>query len=333
MLDVRLPRWFVHQSFPDRHELERREEGHLTMQSCLLISSLPPTRIKSYLLTTFWSPNQYYYLCPNIETPRLCHHQCLLARLVTTAHCTPVVTSSSPTWSQSHQCFIVSVFYVLSTAISALVHNYSVQIIPLPGLYFVSPGPVWHRGMKGLRLVWGPWVLLSLWHPDNGPQLPPVWDKARASGHSWGWAPLKGWKHSRCADSDNSLGRPGRVYAAGPNMGGVGISGLTTTVYNNTGSQWGNISRHFSVILCQVRPVTITVITILITWARLSPCATLEKVWCHHSQKAQAVTNSSLSNSMSYTSRLTFCKLRHESKVTSSCFNLFWGVFYPDKLQ
>lgn len=175
MLDVRLPRWFVHQSFPDRHELERREEGHLTMQSCLLISSLPPTRIKSYLLTTFWSPNQYYYR-PNIETPRLCHHQCLLAgwwpRIM---GCTPVVTSSSPTWSQ--QCFIVSVFYVLSTAISALralVHNNSVHIIPLPGLYFVGPGPVaaWHSCRKGLRLVWGPCVLLGLWHSRQWPSYP-----------------------------------------------------------------------------------------------------------------------------------------------------------------
>ena len=90
------------------------------MQSCWLISSLPPTRIKCYLLTTFWSPNQYYYR-PNIETPRLCHRQSLLARLVTTdngpAH---LLSPAPPPPGPSPQCFIVSVFYVPSTAIRYL---------------------------------------------------------------------------------------------------------------------------------------------------------------------------------------------------------------------
>ena len=107
--------------FPRQTWVGKTRGGALDNAELLAHLLSPPTRIKSYLLTTFWSPNQYYYR-PNIETPRwLCHRRCLLARLVTTDNGprTPVVTSSSPTWSQSRLCFIVSVFYVPSTAISS----------------------------------------------------------------------------------------------------------------------------------------------------------------------------------------------------------------------
>ena len=212
------------------------------MQSCLLISSLPPTRIKSYLLTIFWSPNQYYYR-PNIETPRLCHHHCLLARLVTThnglhtcchqllPHLVPV-----PAMFYCQRVLCLEHRYLSSESSgSQLFRSYnstprSVLCWPRACGRVTQLQEGFEAGVRPLCPP-GPLTLQTM------AQLPPVSDQARPSGHRRGWAPLKGWKHSRCADSDNSLGRPGRVYAAGPNMGGVGISGLTTTVYNNTGSQ------------------------------------------------------------------------------------------------
>ena len=50
--------------------------------------------------------------------------------------------------------------------------------------------------------------------------VPPSSDVARDMSHVRGWVPLKGWKHSRCADCGHSLlpVEPS-LYAAGPNMG------------------------------------------------------------------------------------------------------------------
>ena len=268
------------------------------MRSCWLISSLPPTRIKSYLLTTFWSPNQYYYR-PNIETPRLCHRQSLLAAWW------PLIMGPHTCCHQLHPhlvpvpnvllsaCFMSRAPLSLTTALSALDHNHSMEIIPLrpvlcwPGAC-VSVTVIMREGCEA---VWGPLYPLGPPPVVTRPPCPPLCQIRPGQGPQWRLAALERvetlqmcglWQLS----SPASLAS--RVYAAGPNMGGVGISGLTTTVYNNTGSQWGNISRHFSVILCQVRPVTITIILIIITWARLSPCATLEKVWCHPSLEAQS---------------------------------------------
>ena len=168
------------------------------MQSCWLISSLPPTRIKCYLLTTFWSPNQYYYR-PNIETPRLCHRQSLLARLVTTdngpAH---LLSPAPPPPGPSPQCFIVSVFYVPSTAISYNCSECSGSQSfhgdnSTPDLYFAGPGLCQCHSYNEGRVTGCVRPPVSPRTPTSGDQapVPPLCQIRPGQGPQWRLAALE----------------------------------------------------------------------------------------------------------------------------------------------
>ena len=77
-------------------------------------------------------------------------------------------------------------------------------------------------------------------------------------------------------------------YAVGhqPNMVGVGISGITTTDYNNISLQWGNIVIRVAVISLysdnsEHREWYKVIIITITGHPHYQQCVTLEKVWCH----------------------------------------------------
>ena len=130
ILDVRLPRWFVHHIFPDRHELERREEGHLTISRVACSSPLSSHSDQKLSLDNFLVAKSILLSSQYWDSPMIMSSLVSPGRLVTTdngpAHLlspAPPPPGPSPGYVLLSACFMSRAPLSLQTALD---HNHAV---------------------------------------------------------------------------------------------------------------------------------------------------------------------------------------------------------------